>query len=63
MSDYKIRFPNSQRLQDLYEEACDCIENGEFFSTMHRAVSCNRASGIWRLACMDMDVFQKEGLS
>ena len=56
--EYMIRFPTCQMLQDLYEEACDCIMTGEYFNTENRVVSVNKANGIWRMACYDLGKFR-----
>lgn len=56
--EYKIRFPSCQRLQDVYENAVDCIvDRIPFYSLYWCGVSKNTASGIWRLACMDTGNF------
>ena len=58
MPEYKIRFPQDQRMQDIYEKACDCIFSGEYFYTARQIVSTNRANAIWRIACYDMGIFK-----
>lgn len=58
MLEYKIRFPHDQRMQDIYEKACDCIASVEYFYTAKQIISVNRANAIWRIACYDMGIFK-----
>lgn len=58
MPEYKIRFPKSQRFQDIYEKACDCIVSGKHFYTAKQLISANKSKEIWFMACYDMGIFK-----
>lgn len=53
--EYQNRYPSNRQFQDAYENACDCLMNGERFTyPLWMGLSKHNAIKVWTQACLDL---------